>query len=241
MKLTSPTQNNVVAACSTCGAAVATNGNNWIVVDVTNVPQPYRKPFGNAMQRLNAFITLSRRSVTIDGVTQLIGIEIAAKVAPIDGLGGTLGRAGPTAVLQSDGLPVAGIMEFDIADVANMAANGTLEDVVVHEMAHCLGVGTLWSAKGLIRGAGTSNPTFIGGHALQEYRTLANDPTLTGIPLANTGGPGTREGHWRERTFGDELFTGYISGNVRAISRMSVASLRDLGYEVNMLAGRGHR
>jgi len=221
------------STCMTCGAAVNAATSSWIALDLTAVPTRYRKTFEEAAGRFNTIIASTPRSVNINGVVKPVGINISAKVGPIDGIGGTLGQAGPTAVLNSDGLPVSGIMEFDVADIANMESNGTLDDVILHEMAHCLGVGTLWTTAGLVRNSGTPDPVFIGTNAVAEYRTLSSNPLVNGIPLANTGGPGTREGHWRERTFGDELFTGYISGNVRPLSRMSIASLRDLGYDVN--------
>ncbi len=49
-------------------------------------------------------------------------------------------------------------------------------------------------------------------------------------------GPVTREGHWRELVFGDELLTGFLSGSDRPLSRMSVASFEDLGYTVDYAA-----
>ena len=33
--------------------------------------------------------------------------------------------------------------------------------------------------------------------------------------------------------FGDELLTGFISGGVRPLSRLSIASFEDIGYEVD--------
>ena len=55
-------------------------------------------------------------------------------------------------------LPYHGTMEFDTADLAAMEANGSLFFVIMHEMGHILGIGTLWSSKGLITGAGGTNP-----------------------------------------------------------------------------------
>jgi hypothetical protein len=51
-------------------------------------------------------------------------------------------------------------MQFDTADLANMQANGTLGDVITHEMGHVLGIGTIWTMKGLLSGASGNNPTF---------------------------------------------------------------------------------
>ena len=52
------------------------------------------------------------------------------------------------------------------------------------------------------------------------------------MPIANTGGPGTREGHWRALIFSDELLTGFLSGINRPISRLSLGACADTGYKV---------
>jgi len=54
------------------------------------------------------------------------------------------------------------------------------------------------------------------------------------VPVENTGGSGTRDSHWRETTFGRELMTGfYNSGALNPLSRITIGSLEDLGYQVN--------
>ncbi len=54
----------------------------------------------------------------------------------IDGTNGILGQAGPDsdALRPGSNLPYHGIMEFDSADLATMASNGTLLNVIIHEM-----------------------------------------------------------------------------------------------------------
>jgi hypothetical protein len=43
-------------------------------------------------------------------------------------------------------------MQFGTADLAAMQANGTIGDVITHEMGHVLGIGTIWSVKGPLSG-----------------------------------------------------------------------------------------
>jgi hypothetical protein len=164
-------------------------------------------------------------------------VLIRAKGEFDDGPGGTLGSAGPRIVRVPSNLPILGEMQFDTADLADMEQDGSLIDVILHEMGHVLGIGTLWTRAGLLNGSGTNNPEFAGAHAMAEYATLLNEPGPRAVPVANTGGPGTAEGHWRESTFDHELMTGYVeqSGEM-PLSRMTIASLRDLGYEVNIEA-----
>jgi hypothetical protein len=56
------------------------------------------------------------------------------------------------------------------------------------------------------------------------------------VPVENTGGPGTRDSHWRESLFRNELMSGFIAAPNNPLSKMTAASLKDLGYVVNMNA-----
>ena len=103
-------------------------------------------------------------------------------------------------------------------------------------MGHVIGIGTIWSELGLIEGSGTNNPLFIGFAAMGEYGVLTGSNNLVKVPVANTGGAGTREGHWRETTFDTELMTGFDDAGRNALSRLTAASLKDLGYQVNVEA-----
>ena len=160
-------------------------------------------------------------------------LRIDAEGVPIDGPGRILGQAGPRLVRTAGGLPITAVMSFDTADLNQLEGNGSLQNVIVHEMGHCIGIGTIWSTEGLLQGEGTANPVFIGVNAMREWGVLSNAPGPMPVPVANTGGPGTREGHWRESVFGNELMTGFLDGGINPLSRVTVAALEDMGYEVN--------
>jgi hypothetical protein len=53
------------------------------------------------------------------------------------------------------------------------------------------------------------------------------------VPVENTGGPTTQDVHWSEAVFENELMTGFINSAGNPLSRLTVASLQDLGYVVN--------
>lgn len=163
-------------------------------------------------------------------------VLIRAKGKPIDGPRGILGSAGPTRIRLPSNLPITGEMTFDTADLADMEEDGTLLDVILHEMGHVLGIGTLWTRNNLLSGAGSNDPEFTGEGATNEYATLTGQANPGDVPVANTGGPGTREGHWRETTFDHELMTGFVEQGEMPLSRLTIASLQDLGYEVNLAA-----
>ena len=64
--------------------------------------------------------------------------------------------------------------------------------------------------------------------------------TYTGgnkVPVANVGGGGTINVHWRENVLQNELMTGSLNSNtVNPLSVLSVRSLQDMGYAVNVAA-----
>lgn len=190
-----------------------------------------RRVFERSAEKWDTVVDTSFPATDVEGDT-LTGVKIDVTITDIDGPEGVLGQAGPTLLLPDSQLPAKGIMEFDSADLARLEAQGGFEDVILHEMAHVLGFGTLWSRMGLISGSGTNDPRFRGAAAVREF-VLLDEKAGPLVPVANTGGAGTREGHWRELVFGDELLTGFLSGEQRPLSRMSIAAFQDMGYDVD--------
>jgi Leishmanolysin len=162
---------------------------------------------------------------TIDDVLVFTGAQ------NLDGPGGTLAQSGPCFVRTSGGLTIASVLIFDSSDLTQFASQ--LDAIAVHELGHTIGVGTLWQSKGLLLGAGTSNPRFVGTGARREWRALGRTGS---VPVENTGGAGTRDGHWRESIFANELMTGFINTGFNPLSRVTIASIADLGYQVNLAA-----
>jgi len=164
-------------------------------------------------------------------------IAITATLSDIDGQGGVLGQAGPTSMRTGSALPFEGMMEFDLSDAADFDAQGLFDDIVIHEMLHTLGFGTLWDQLGLTAGAiFTDDLVFTGPNAASAFAALFPDiwedqpSSRKGMPIETDGGQGTAGGHWDEDTFGDELMTGYL-GDGNSVSAMTVAALEDMGYD----------
>lgn len=196
--------------------------------------------FRTAADRWAQVIVGDLPDVVVDG--ELVDdVLILAQGRAIDGVGKILGQAGPSRLRPSgigagSLLPAKGRMTFDSADLATMEQRGTLIDVITHEMGHVLGIGTLWQDLDLLEGAGTANPLFTGDQATAEYGDLRGAGGPRRVPVENTGGPGTADGHWRETVFRTELMTGFVSTSDNPLSRMTVASLADLGYQVDINA-----
>ena len=203
-----------------------------------NLTPTQQDVFAQAAARWEEIIVGDLPDVVDPATGQIIDdVLIEASAQDIDGVNGILGEAGPTDLRPGvDGLPWKGIMEFDSADLDQLEQDGDLLDVIIHEMAHVLGFGILWARQGLIEGAGSIDPIFVGTNAVREYNTIFG-LSASGVPVENTGGQGTRDGHWRKTIFGDELMTGTLSPDTtRPISAVTVGQFEDLGYKVDYAA-----
>ncbi|KAA2235064.1 leishmanolysin-related zinc metalloendopeptidase [Salinarimonas soli] len=219
------------------GAAQAATAYTIVVRFLGGLTDRQKAAFRGAADRWTRAIVGDLPSVNVDGET-IDDLLILAQGAPIDGPGLILGQAGPTRLRPASAgsaafLPAKGEMTFDTADLAAMEADGRLDDVIAHEMGHVIGIGTIWTRKNVVRDLGTSNPVFIGPHAMDAYSQLRGLPTPTPVPVENKGGPGTAGGHWRDSVFGNELMTGFVNGPGNPLSRMTIQSLADLGYVVD--------
>ena len=172
-------------------------------------------------------------------------VVIFARIGPIDSGGtnglNTLARAGPCLYNTQDLLTTTGLMEFDEYDVPSMITDGTFGDVVLHEMGHVLGVGSLWRVGGrtLLADAGSAAPYFTGPTTLAAFRSINTVTFASGNPVPVEGNQypvGTRDAHWRQSIFGKELMQGFAKAGGMPLSRVTVASLQDLGYVVNLNA-----
>jgi hypothetical protein len=218
-------------------AAAIASAYNIEVRFIGGLNTAQKAAFKNAADRWSRVIVGDLPSVMIDGDV-IDDLLIMAQGVDIDGPGGILGQAGPTHLRPANAgvngfLPAKGLMSFDTADLAQMEADGTLLDVITHEMGHVIGIGTIWEDKKLLLSAGSNNPTFKGAGAKKEFGVLKGTGPVK-VPVENTGGPGTRDGHWRDSVFRNELMTSFISGPGNPLSKMTVASLQDLGYTVDV-------
>jgi hypothetical protein len=206
-----------------------------ITLSMTGLTPTQQSIFQQAAARWSQVITGDLPNATYHGVA-VDDLLIAASAVPIDGVNGILGQSAPDAFRAGTDLPYHGFMEFDTADLASIQQSGLLFSVILHEMGHVLGIGTIWTDKGLLSGFGTSDPIFTGVNATAQYNQIFGT-TAAGVPVEAGGGPGTAYSHWRESVLGSELMTGYAGpGTNLPLSRITVGSLQDLGYTVNYAA-----
>ncbi len=191
-------------------------------------------------------------------------LMVDASVLSIDGLNGVLGSAGPTDFTYYDNNPIgqptsalyyttAGVMEFDSADVGGLITDNSFYGVVLHEMAHVLGLGTLWNTNNNVNSTSydlytNGSGRYTGPNALAQWQSEFLRSADTFVPVELGGGSGTANGHWNEVDFGagdtgivssltgmdfsHELMTGWAS-NTFFVSRTTLGALDDLGYTVD--------
>ena len=224
-------------------------------------PEPnaqVRAAFENARLRIESIISADLPPTRVNKVnltdTATCGVPatvdetiddlvIYATVKTIDGVGKVAASSGPCLVRSTTKLPALGKMEMDADDLNALATSGRLNAVVLHEMLHVLGFGTIWDqvSPARLTGAGGNDPRFSGPQAIQAC-TAAGGSVIcaAGVPVENCAGipncgGGTRDSHWRESTFRTELMTGFIeTANVpMPLSAITIQSFADLGYSVN--------
>lgn len=141
---------------------------------------------------------------------QIDDLVIFVSLVPIDGVGRILGAAGPCFIRISNGLSILGAMRLDTDDLDALEAQGLLGDVILHEMGHVLGFGSLWQTKSLLADPsldGGADPHFTGPKAFLAFDGVGGTTYSGGekVPVENTGGGGAADAHWREVTFTNEL------------------------------------
>ena len=241
-----PDSGSSVLSSYTSGGDAATSFNIEVIFKGGGWTEALQQAFIDAADYLSTIITADISDVFFRGKI-IDDIRIDAKLTSIDGVGGILGQAGPTAYRTSNFLPATAIMEFDTADADQLLTDGLWPDVIFHEMMHSIGFGTMWELMGLVTDV-NGDLRFNGDLATAQYALefdTSGDPLADiGVPIETDFGPGTAGGHWDEETFDTEIMTGIIGSYAdldpsaeNYLSDMTVAALDDMGYDVDYSAG----
>ena len=251
----------LLAGAAACGGSSTgpdtNNGSEPGVFDielryVTAPTAAQRRAFEDAVARWQFVVTGDLSAVSLDIGSGECGsnapafdetiddLIVLVTIGRIDGTGGTLGNSAPCFVRTASNLPVLARLVLDTADVDNLQATGLLTAVVLHEIGHALGIGTLWESTGFLQDPaldGGSDPHFNGGAAIDAFNDAGGGGyTGSKVPVHASGGPGVADVHWRESVLGNELMTPTVSGTANPLSVITVASLNDMGYTVSLTA-----
>lgn len=160
-------------------------------------------------------------------------LVVFVRIVDID----ALAESGPCLV-RRDGLPVTGTIWLDGPGRLGQLRSAVLEALVMHELAHVLGFGSLWREKGLLRDSsvdGGDDPHFTGALARPEFdESGGTEWPRAKIPVDDSGTIGTADTHWRLVPFGEELMTPIIYYPDNPLSRVTAAAMADLGYDIDM-------
>lgn len=249
-----PTGNPVVfSATGKASSAGFDIGLRFITVPTPNQLQT----FSNAAARWESIVTGDIANIPLNFVAgscnspgaiseTVDDVVIFVLLEPIDGAGQILGSAGPCVVRAGPSfLPALGSMRFDTADLANLEAAGSFGNVILHEMGHVLGIGTIWSNKSFLINPSTasvsSDTYFSGPIALAAFNAVGGSSYTGGskVPVENLADTptrsyaGTRNSHWRESVLRNELMTGFLDAGSNPLTIVTIAQMQDLGYAVN--------
>lgn len=185
-----------------------------------------------AAKSVEAMIKQGLPSAIVDG-RAIDDITIKVNLADLDGAGGTLAQTRLEYLRYGTLLPALSQVQLDGRDITNLESSGRLFSVAQHELLHALGFGNLWEAKGLIDYAKTPFSRYTGKNAVAAFQTLGGVTSF--IPL-ETNGDGSADLHWNENLFQYEVMTKDLNagGVIAPVSPITLASLMDLGYEVNL-------
>jgi hypothetical protein len=147
-----------------------------------------------------------------------------------------LATGGPDQFRPGGGLPYHGVVTWSELALNESTARAT--QIALHEIAHVLGVGTLWESRNLLESQfGTS--VYAGRAALAMYQ-FAVDSAAKGVPIQATAGDTGHGTHWADSwaAVNDQFFdimSSELNQNVagRFISTVTVGAIHDLGYEVD--------
>ena len=160
--------------------------------------------------------------------------------------------ASATTTAFRNGIPVSGSIWINDSNwrtqVAQEKEDGMNQGYysILHELGHVFGIGTAWNHM-------IQDKLYFGANGVREYRKLLNNQELSGVPIEDDGGSGTRGSHIEEGaeyTISDnnryhdghlhlgldrELMTGWAENDkgLEPLSRLSVGFLQDIGFVVD--------
>lgn len=149
-----------------------------------------------------------------------------------------LAESGPCLVRRDGTLPITGTIWLDGPNRVGQLQSAVLEALVMHELAHVLGFGSLWKTRSLLRDAsigGGDDPHFVGELARSWFEMSGGtDYQGAKVPVDDSGVRGTADTHWRLFPFEEELMTPVIFYPDNPLSPVTAAAMADLGYDVDV-------
>lgn len=163
----------------------------------------------------------------------IIGVRVLIKLDTLPAR--IAGQGGPCAI-RPNGLPLLGTISLNILNY-NSLSDRKLDDLMLHEVGHVLGLGTIWGRGALtplvVGDSSATDPIFVGSNALSAFPRLGQSRRFTGrtVPLQLNV-----RGHWRGDVFLGEAMAPALTSTVQPMSSVTVAALADIGWNVELEA-----
>ena len=147
------------------------------------------------------------------------------------------------------GFPLIASLSIKLETYDALVEGGYMTSLVIHQLGHALGFIPLKIGRKV-----SENPSFTldykwnggylfeGVNALEVFTQMLIDaafyrtnPEVSGVPLDEAFTRAGYGGHWRSEIFDNEVMTGVYRGDhdQRPLSKLTIALMDDLGYEVN--------
>lgn len=169
----------------------------------------------------------------VENETTVYDMLIYVQIAPIDRSEYIVAQS-QACMMDTTNMVRFGVIKLDAYDVGPLLEQGKLYNLVLHEMGHVLGLGSLWDGFNMVKKVRSPQGgyEYLKQFANQGNKLVGRDgPAL----VEDEGGRGISRGHWKESVYGVELMTGFIesAGVAMPLSKMTVLALKDLGYTVD--------
>ena len=138
---------------------------------------------------------------------------------------------------DSSKLPLIGAIKIDL----DGRERGEVDDLILHGFGHMLGFAYAWKWQDLLRNSSKVDPGadthFVGANAIAAF-VASGGASYQGpkVPAENDPTHGSVDVHWRESVFGTELMTSVLQAGRDALSAITIQSLVDIGYTVDVEA-----
>jgi hypothetical protein len=171
----------------------------------------------------------------------------------------TLAFSGPSATTNGQTLLIANASTTLNRRRINTIGFDAQKDLFIHEFTHALGFGTLWEPLNFRNADGSIRPISVNLDASSlidrnatRYRANSYAGWAYGELLRDAGRTTTVSqtaipieagifAHWDESVFQTESLTPVANGGTQPISQLTIAAMRDLGWQVNYGAATAYQ
>lgn len=168
-------------------------------------------------------------------------------IGPLDGAGNAVAMSGTCVLREFDpldwvGMPAAGAVVLDEADIGQLESDGVLEAVVTREIARAFGFNRrMWNRHGFFRNPSLPDAPDADTHMNAPLVVAAfndaggADYPGAKAPLENGAMEGISDAHWRESVFGSEVMTPDVTGDSQPLSRITLEALYAIRWEIDVM------